>query len=98
MQSGVSSSVGERGHGCSAVMCTNWCLMKRCCFIGWCHIGQQKRTRKKERAGGVIGRSRNLQPDRESTGKFPTCNAVSVWGESVRVRKLRLRFQENKLS
>ena len=41
-------------------------------------MGQHKRTRKEERAGGVIGRSRNLQPDKESTGKFLTCNAVSL--------------------
>ena len=81
MQSGVSSSVGEHGHRCSAVMCADWCHMKCCCFIGWYHIGQQKRTRKKEQAGGVIGRSRNLQPGGESTGKFPTCNAVSLYGE-----------------
>ena len=81
MQSGVSSSVGEHGHRCSAVMCADWCRMKCCCFIGWYHIGQQKRTRKKEQAGGMVGRSSNLQLDRESTGKFPTCNAVSHWGE-----------------
>ena len=55
---------------------------------------------KEGESGGTTGRSRDLQPDREVTGKFPTCNAVSVWGwgGSVRVRKLRLRFQENKLS
>ena len=63
VQSGVSSSVGERGRRCSAVTCGNWCHTKCCCFIGWCHVGQQKRTRKKERAEGMIGRSRNLQPD-----------------------------------
>lgn len=81
MQSCVLSSVEEHGNRCSAVNVANWCHTKFCCFIRWCHIGQHKRTGKKEIAGGMIGRSRNLQPNRESTGKFPTCNVVSVLGE-----------------
>ena len=58
VQSCVSSSVRKRGHRCSAVMCANWCHMKCCCFPAWCHMGL-KRTGKKERAGGVMGRPRN---------------------------------------
>ena len=79
-QSCALSSVEEHGHRCSAVDVSNWCHTK-CCFLGWCRIGHNKRTGKKERAGGVMGRPRNPQPLRESTGRFPTSNAISVWGD-----------------
>ena len=55
--------------------------MKCCCFLGLCHLGHNKRTGKKARAGDVMGTSRNTQSERESTGKFPTSNTVSVWGK-----------------
>ena len=42
-------------------------------------MGQNKRAGK-ERAGGVMGRPRNPQPQRESTGRFPASNAISVSG------------------
>ena len=43
-------------------------------------MGQNKRAGKKERAGGMMGRPRIPQPHRESTGRFPISNAISVWG------------------
>ena len=54
-QSCALSSVEEHGHRCSAVDVSNWCHTK-CCFLGWCRIGHNKRTGKKERAGGVMGK------------------------------------------
>ena len=44
-------------------------------------MGQNKRAGKKKRAGGVMGRPRNPQPHRESTGRFTTSNAISFCGD-----------------
>ena len=60
-------------------------------------MGQNKRAGKKEQTGGVIARSKNLQPDRVHW-KVSNLQCSFTLGGRVRVRKLRLRFQENKLS
>ena len=56
--------------------------MKCYCFIGRCHVGQNKRTGK-ERAGVAMGRSGNLQPDTVSTGKFPTSMQFQFGGRCL---------------
>ena len=85
VQSCVSSSVRKRGHRCSAVMCANWCHMKCCCFPAWCHMGL-KRTGKKERAGGVMGRPRNHSLRESPLESFQLVMQFH-FGGSVRVRK-----------
>ena len=61
-------------------------------------MGQNKRAGKKERAGGVMGRPRNPQPHRESTGRFPTSNAISVCGDVLTWGNVGwLVFPENEL-
>ena len=90
--------MGEHGHRCSAVNVCKLVSYEVLLLSRMVSHGTKQESGKEGESGGHTREIRNLQPDRESTGKFPTCNAVSVWGESVRVRKLRLRFQENKLS
>ena len=80
MQSGVSSSVRKRGHRCSAVNVCKLVSYEMLLLSSMVSHGPKENWKEGE-SRGCDGETKEPQPQRESTGRFPTSNAISVWGD-----------------